>query len=142
MITKLLFYKNDYLEKNNAHIGLLLLRIFAGLSMAFAHGVGKIPPTDGFVGFVTSLGLPAPYIMAWMAGITEFVGALLIAVGLLTRPAALGLMGTMAVAAFIAHGADPFAKKELALLYFFVFLAIFLIGPGKFSLDSRLMVKR
>ena len=43
----------------------------------------------------------------------------------------------MGVAAFIVHGADPLAKKEMALLYFIAFVAIFLAGPGKFSIDGK-----
>ena len=45
---------------------------------------------------------------------------------------------TMLVAAMVIHGADPFAKKEFALLYFFGFLAITLLGAGKYSLDGKL----
>lgn len=44
----------------------------------------------------------------------------------------------MAVAAFIIHGADPLAKKELALLYLAAFAAIGLTGPGRFALDAWL----
>jgi len=43
----------------------------------------------------------------------------------------------MAVAAFIAHGADPFAKKEMALLYLVGFLTVALMGPGRYSIDQR-----
>ena len=35
-----------------------------------------------------------------------------------------------------AHGADPFQKKELALLYLLMSAVIFLLGPGRFSLDT------
>ena len=44
----------------------------------------------------------------------------------------------MAVAAFVVHGADPLAKKEMALLYMVAFLAIAFIGPGRFSLDRKI----
>jgi len=45
-------------------------------------------------------------------------------------------MFTMLVAAFVVHGADSFADKEKALLYFAVFLAIYFMGAGKFSIDG------
>ena len=45
-------------------------------------------------------------------------------------------MVTMLVAALIIHGDDPWAKKELALLYFFPFAALFLTGAGRYSLDA------
>lgn len=59
-------------------------------------------------------------------------------IGLATRPAALTLMFTMLVAAFGAHASDPFAKKEMALLYFFIFTVFFAQGGGKYSVDSKI----
>jgi putative oxidoreductase len=44
----------------------------------------------------------------------------------------------MMVAAFMAHGADPFAKKELALLYLLIYVTILVTGSGKYSLDHYL----
>jgi putative oxidoreductase len=41
----------------------------------------------------------------------------------------------MSVAAFIAHGSDPFGRKELALLYLVVFVFLLFTGSGKFSVD-------
>jgi putative oxidoreductase len=44
----------------------------------------------------------------------------------------------MAVAAFIAHGDDPFAQKEKALLFLAIYLVLLLVGSGKFSADKAL----
>jgi putative oxidoreductase len=46
-------------------------------------------------------------------------------------------MATMLVAAFIVHLDDPFKRKELALLYLVGFLIIFLMGPGKYSVNKN-----
>ena len=43
---------------------------------------------------------------------------------------------TMLVAAFVAHGSDPLADKEHALLYALAFLAVLLLGPGRWSVDT------
>ena len=72
-----------------------------------------------------------------LAVIGEAICPLLIIIGLKTRLAAIPAIITMAVAAFVVHGADPFQKKELALLYLVGFVAIALLGPGKFSIDQR-----
>ncbi|WP_339698092.1 hypothetical protein [Algoriphagus aquimarinus] len=56
--------------------------------------------------------------------------------GFKTRLATIPLMITMLTAAFVAHAADPFGRKELPLLYFIVFLFILIFGAGKFSLDA------
>ncbi len=117
------------------------LRVAAGLMMAFGHGIGKIPPQAGFVDTVDALGFPLPLFFAWLAGIAEFVGGLLLAAGLLTRPAAAAILIAMLVAAFGAHAGDPlFAapgepSKEMAVLYGVIALAFVGAGGGRLSAD-------
>lgn len=123
---------------NNPNFGLLLFRLFVGLSMAFAHGLGKIPPPEQLVQGVSSMGFPAPILFAWVAGLSEFVGGLLIAAGLFLRPATAFLGVTMAVAAFIVHANDPYNVKEMALLYFFSCILLFFVGPGNLALNRFL----
>jgi putative oxidoreductase len=125
--------------------GLLALRVAFGVYIAL-HGWGKIY-SDGSFGLmpqlvegVRGMGFPAPTAFAWMAALTEFLGGILIALGLLTRPAALALVINMSVAAFVAHGKDPWyapggRSKEMALLYLAPFLALLLTGGGRFSID-------
>lgn len=130
-----------------ADIGFTALRVAVGLMMAVGHGLAKVPPVAGFVDAVGSLGFPMPAVFAWAAGLSELVGGLLIAAGLLTRPASLFLAATMGVAAFLKHGADPLfsrqgPSKELALLYFAAAVAFLLAGSGRFGLDFLLRGKR
>lgn len=125
-------------NKHFTDIGILLLRVGTGLFMAFGHGLGKIPPSDGFIGSVEKLGLPIPVFFAWMAGLSEFFGGLLIALGLFTRPAAFFWICTMGTAAFIRHAQDPFASKEKALLYLTVGFCLIFTGGGKYSLSKAL----
>lgn len=120
-------------------LGLLVLRLGFGLALAFAHGLGKLPPSEGFVQATAGLGFPLPVLFAWAAALSEFLGGLLIAIGLATRPAAIFISITMTVAAFVQHGADPFAEKELALLYLVSALTLVLTGAGRFSLDHFLV---
>ena len=103
--------------------------------MAFAHGVGKVPPSEEFTKGIADMGFPAPNWFAWAAGLSELGGGILIALGLMTRPASFFLGITMFVAAFIRHATDPFMRKEKALL--FLSLAVFftLVGAGRYSLD-------
>lgn len=121
-----------------ADTGLLVLRLLAGLALALAHGWGKIPPSPGFIESVAGLGFPAPALFAWAAGLAEFAGGLCLAVGLLTRPAALFVLVTMGVAFFLRHADDPFSSKEKALLFGAVALCLLLTGAGRFSLDALL----
>ena len=121
--------------KNKIEIASLILRVFVGLVIAFGHGIKKVPPSDGFIESVANFGFPIPFVFAWAAGISEFIGGLLLALGLATRPASFFLIMTMLVAIFIRHGDDPFASKEKAILYFFIFLFYLIAGSGKFGLD-------
>jgi putative oxidoreductase len=122
--------------------GLLVLRVGAGLGMALAHGLGKLPPSDGFVDATAALGFPLPVVFAWLAALAEFGGGLLVALGLATRPAAAFAAFTMAVAFFGAHAGDPFGDREMAFLYGIVFVALALTGAGRFSADAALARRR
>jgi putative oxidoreductase len=78
-----------------------------------------------------------------IAGILEFVGGLLILLGLFTRPAAFILSGLMAFAYFIGHAPkaffDPLTNGgELAVVYCFLFLYLSVAGGGQWSLDNQL----
>ncbi len=125
-----------------ADVGLTVLRVFAGVAMAMAHGLGKIQgPPEGFVEGVEEMGFPMPIVFAWAAAITEFFGGLLFAAGFLTRINALLLCGTMLVAGLLMHGVvrgDPFSGMELALLYAAVFFAFIFTGSGRFSIDKMM----
>ena len=118
-----------------SNAGLAILRIVVGVAIAFEHGLAKLPPSTGFVKIVAALGVPAPELFAWAAGMSEFIGGLLLAVGLMTRPAATALAITMAVAIFGHHSGDTFQQRELAMLYGAVALAFATMGSGRFGLD-------
>jgi putative oxidoreductase len=117
-------------------VGLLVLRLSVGLMMAFGHGLGKVPVSERFVSGVAEMGFPMPTLFAWSAALSELVGGIFIALGLLTRPSSLMLLVTMAVAVFLRHGDDPFSKRELGLLYGAACIALAVAGPGRFSIDA------
>ena len=127
-----------------AESGLALLRIGAGLMMAIGSGLPKVPPGEQFVGMVEGLGFPLPLFFAWLAGLAEFVGGLLLAAGILTRPAAAALLVTMLVAVLGAHAGDPLLaapgepSAEKAALYGLVALAFVAAGSGRLSGDYLL----
>jgi len=135
---KNLLFKVTHEASSQNELSLLFPRVAFGLSMALAHGLGKMPPVEGFISAVGSMGFPAPGFFAWSAALSEFLGGLLLAVGLFTRPAAVFLSLTMIVAAFVVHGSDPYQKQELSVLYLAVYLLFAVRGGGKWSLDSVL----
>lgn len=122
-----------------ADVGLLIVRIGLGLSFAFAHGMGKLfggPARWEKVGANAAyVGLDfLPTFFGFMASVSEFVGGLLLAAGLLFRPSLFFLIVTMSVAAAYHIGSgngSPTHAIELAL----VLLGLVFTGPGKYSLD-------
>jgi putative oxidoreductase len=110
-----------------------LLRIVAGLAFA-QHGAQKLFGALGAkqpVELMSQMGL---------AGIIEFVGGIMIAIGLFTSPVAFLASGQMAVAYFTRHATRGFWPilngGELSVLYCFIFLYLVTVGSGKLSIDS------
>lgn len=126
----------------DSNAGLLILRVFIGAAM-LTHGWAKI--SGGLAGFtqaVAGMGIPAPEVLAPLAVFAESGGALLLALGLLTRPAAFLMLCTMAVAILGAHGGQGFAAQEKAWLYLVPALFFLLKGAGKWSLDGLVFKKQ
>jgi putative oxidoreductase len=108
------------------------MRLMVGLLFA-CHGVQKL---FGMLDGQSQVSNP----MLFAAGIIEFVGGVLVAIGLWTSYAAFIASGEMAVAYFIAHATKGFwpilNKGELAVLYSFVFLYIASRGSGILSVEA------
>lgn len=117
---------------------LAALRVMSGL-LFLAHGTQK------FLGFPAGdragSGWGLETLAAW-AGLIELITGALIALGLLTRPAAFLASGLMAFAYFIGHAPrDVFPVNnggDASILYCFVFLLLVFAGPGAFSVDENL----
>ena len=122
---------------------LLAIRLYWGWQFAQA-GWGKLHNLDHVTEFFTSLNLPAPGQTALFVALVEFVGGILLALGLGSRAISLVLFINMTVAYWTADhdaflgifsapdkfiAADPFS-------YWFVALLILVIGPGLFSSDT------
>lgn len=123
-------------------LGLLALRVIGGLSLALAHGLGKMPPSARFLDRVADLGFPLPVLFAWAAALTEFAGGLLLVVGLLTRPAALFVIINFLVIIFHVQAGDPFDDQELPLLFLMVGLTLLGTGAGRYALDAVISRRR
>lgn len=128
------------LNGTSVSLSLLLLRLSTGGFM-LTHGYAKFQHLlAGEMEFGDPLGL-SPEVSLVLAVFAEFFCSILIMLGLGTRLAVIPLIVTMSVAAFIVHGADPFGRKELALLYLVGYIVLLLSGSGKISVD-RLIAKK
>lgn len=123
------------------NLALLVMRIFIGGAM-MTHGYGKLINYGAYASqFADPIGV-GPELSLMLAIGAEFFCALLVLLGLFTRLASVPVIITMAVAGFIVHAPDPFQKKELALIYFGMYLCILLMGPGHFALGRVLGLRK
>lgn len=124
---------------------LLAVRVYWGWQLS-QNGWGKLHNLPRVTEFFASLGLPAPGATAAFVSSFEFVGGILLAIGLLSRITALGVFIDMTTAywtadrdSFLAFFSNPnkFAIAD-PFVFWFVALLILFIGPGKWSLDTLL----
>tara|TARA_R110001599_G_scaffold96465_8_gene249408 strand:+ start:4495 stop:4956 length:462 start_codon:yes stop_codon:yes gene_type:complete len=136
------------LLKSTGGYAAFILRVPVGLILA-AHGSQKLFGWFGGYGlegtgqWMTSIGLEPGYLMALMSGSAEFFGGLALALGLLTRPAALVTAFTMLIAIFSVHFSNGLFMSnngyEYALTLLVVTLALTVQGAGRFALDNALL---
>ena len=136
MIKKIFAPGNDSCQTS---AGLLVLRLWLGLTMLLHHGLDKVTNFDKYATmFPDPLGIGVKPGLALVA-FAETVGALLLALGLLTRFGALTLVIDLAVAFFMVH--KSLQGGELAFIYLAGYVALLIAGGGKFSLDKALFGK-
>ena len=115
--------------------GVLLLRLFSGLFMMH-YGWKK------FTGFAErAQSFPDPFHIGSPAslGLTifgELICPVFIVLGLFTRLSLIPSIITMLVATFYAHAGQSIIEREHAISFLIPYLAIFLIGPGRYSIDA------
>lgn len=127
----------------------MLLRIILGI-IFFAHGAQKAMGWFGGPGLVAaaemfqkSAGIPYPLFL--LSTFTELLGGLFVLIGFLTRFFSAGLVINMAVAVLHVHLMKGLFSSnggfEYPLTLLVVSFCIFLIGPGKYSLDNLIFNK-
>lgn len=129
------------------NIGLLLIRLVIGI-LFIGHGAQKLfgwfggYGLKGTGGWFESIGMRPGVTMALFAGLAEFIGGILFALGLLTPLAGIIIAATMVMAIVKVHGPNGLwatsngYEYNLALLA--VAIGVALIGPGKYALDAFL----
>lgn len=123
------------------------LRVALALVM-MGHGAQKLFGWFGGNGlektaqfFESGLGFEPGIVFAILAGSSQFIGGFLVLIGLMTRPAALAIAGTMGVAILKVHSSSFFLSSdgmEFVLTLFLASLTLLIGGAGRFSFDRRL----
>ncbi len=128
-------------------LGLLIIRLVIGI-LFIGHGAQKLfgwfggYGLKGTGGWFESIGMKPGVTMALFAGLTELVGGILLAAGLLTPLAALMIAGTMVMAIVKVHGPNGLWSTsngyEYNLTLVAVTIGLALIGPGRYAIDAIL----
>lgn len=132
-------------RKGGNDIGLLLLRVVAGLVLLYGHGFGKLSVifSGQEIKFMDPIGIgatPSFYLAAFAEGIC----AILLVLGLFSRFATL-ILSVNFLIIFIVHAfiaGDGFAVLELRFLFLVSFISLTLLGPGRLSLDYLFFNKK
>ncbi len=133
----------EKLGKWSAPVILLLARLVIGIAF-FNSGLGKLQNLEKTTEFFRDLNIPMPQVNAVMAGSTEMVGGILLAIGLCSRLISIPLAITMIVALATAHreatlnifkDINEFAGQA-PIPFLLVCLFVFAFGPGALSLDA------
>jgi putative oxidoreductase len=129
------------------NIGLLMIRLVIGV-LFMGHGTQKLfgwfggYGVKGTGGWLESIGIKPGVTMAFLAGLSELLGGLLFALGLLTPLAGVIIAGTMVIAIAKVHGPNGLWSTQNGYEYNLVLLAvtlgIALTGPGQYALDAFL----
>ena len=127
--------------------GIFFLRLVLGTAMVY-HGWSKVIPAGGpfhhnataaldhFSHYIVSLGLP-PW-MGYLSALTEFVGGILVLVGLFTRFAAFMIAGNLIVALLYVNIHHGYAGSEYTLALLAMAFLLMLAGAGKLALDRKI----
>lgn len=120
---------------------LLALRLIIGILM-LTHGWPKFQTLIvGNIQFPDPIGIGAIASLALVV-FAEVLCSILLMIGFATRIASIVLIINMLVAVFLVHGADPLAKKELAILYLLIYVTLLVTGSGKYGVDAAIGKKR
>ncbi len=125
--------------KSVIDLTLLGYRMLIAFAMIRTHGWKKLVDFEG-----TITHIPDPLGIGGLASAFVAVGvnvvlAGFVAIGLLTRLSALGILTLTISGFFLVHFQDPWPIKDVPLMYSIAFALVLIMGPGKYSMDHRLI---
>ena len=134
------FSQND-LFKDSRDWANLILRLIPSFYMFYYHGMKKVSSSRSWEWLgeaaMSVIGIEfGYYFFGFLAALSEGVLVWFVILGIFTRLSSLFIMATMFFAS-VYHLADG-ESAESALIYLTIYLVIFILGPGKFSLDAKL----
>ena len=126
-------------DSNSAAFSAILLwaRIVFGF-LFMSHGIAKwIMFKDIAETFPDPIGMGSE-VSFWLVLFAEILCSFGFMLGALFRLCLIPMIFTMCIAVFVIHAGDPLVKVEPAMMYLTIFILMYIIGPGKFSIDNIL----
>jgi putative oxidoreductase len=128
-----IFYSDTGSDFNN--FALLVFRVLMSLEMVRVHGLKKLNSGGGEAETLPNpLRLPAK-LNQFIAGLSDLVAPLFVALGLATRVATLPILAVTLTGYLVVHRRDPLSVRDVSYIYSLGYLYVFLVGAGTFSAD-------
>jgi putative oxidoreductase len=119
-------------------ISLLVFRVLISLSMINTHGMKKVLNFEETIQHIPDpLGVGGE-ISAVIAILANIVAPIFVIVGFTTRLATLIILSVTLMGFFVVHGSDPWAVRDIPLMYSLAYLLILFMGAGKYSIDHKI----
>lgn len=123
-------------RENSVNLGLFVLRLGVGVNMVLLHGLDKMRHfSERAASFPEHLGMGHRHSLM-LAVAAEFVGGILVTLGLAGRLAALLLAFSLGLTLFAGEAGLPWRQREATVLYLTATLAILMLGCGRWALDT------
>ena len=128
-------------SEHNFHLSILIFRIALSLQLMIVHGLKKIG-----IGVEEAEKIPNPvHLPEWLNNLfgisSNLFFPVLVIFGLFTRIAVLPILAVTLSGYFILHWNDPLLVSDMPFMYSLAFLLLFVIGPGKYSIDNSINKK-
>jgi len=141
---KILYFKIIAFLSNLYSLPLLVIRLILAYGF-FNPAKMKLSNMPDIISWFASMDIPFPALNAYLAAYSEALGVALLLLGLGTRLISIPLIVDMWVAIVKVHGANGFEASnngfEIPLYYMIMLFALFIMGPGKASVDYILFRK-
>lgn len=128
---------SPWYDRLTSNITLLAFRVLVSVSMINTHGMKKLLDFEGTVKHIPDPMGVGGEISAVIAIIANIIAPVFIILGLGTRLAVLPILSVTLTGFLIVHGNDPWAVRDVPLMYSLAYLLIFFMGAGKYSLDHK-----
>ncbi len=120
---------------------LLVYRVIVSMAFLFIHGLKKITHFQEEIQHIPDPFGVGGYNATVLAIFSNVVCSIFVSLGLFTRAFALGAFAVPFIGLLVVHANDPWAVRDVPLMYSLAFLAIMVLGPGKYAVDSLLHKK-